>query len=200
MRARLLPTLLACVLASAGVGAALAELTGGFTHWTFEERRREHARQGLLAAPMLARADAPVHEVRILDFIFTRCPTVCRVLGTEYQQMQQAILQTPGSAVRLVSISFDVERDSEADLRAYARTYQAQSPVWTVTNSATPEDDRRLRRALGVVAIPDGMGGFVHNSALHLIDRDGRVLALYDYTQWPTALAHAQRLGTGNTP
>jgi protein SCO1/2 len=200
MRARLFPTLLACALASAGTGAALAELTGGFEHWTFEERRRAHALQGRLVAPMLARADAPAREVRILDFIYTRCPTVCRVLGTEYQQMQQAILQTPDSAVRLVSISFDVERDSEADLRAYAKTHQAQAPVWTVTAPATREDDQRLRRALGVVAIPDGMGGFVHNSALHLIDRDGRVLALYDYTQWRKALSHAQRLGQRSAP
>ena len=45
-----------------------------------------------------------------------------------------------------------------------------------------------------VVAVPDGMGGFVHNGAIHLIDASGTVRGIYDLDQWPQALERALAL------
>lgn len=193
-------TLMACLLASAATGVVLFETTGGLAHWTFEDRRRALAREGQLSAPLLADASAPVHEIRIVDFIYTRCPTVCRVLGTEFQRLQQLIIATPQSPVRLLSVSIDPEHDGPVELRGYARTYGAQPPIWQVVASASLDENQRLRRSLGVVVIPDGMGGLSHNSALHLVDRDGRLLAIFDHADWRKALSHAEQLSKELAP
>ena len=187
-------TLFGCLLVTTAATAALTHATNGLAHWTFEERRRAHASEGRISAPLLARADAPAHEIRIVDFIYTRCPSVCRVLGSEYQQMQQLLMAQPGSAVRLLSMSIDPENDGPSELAQYARTHGARMPYWQVSGSRSPEENQRLRRSLGVVVIPDGMGGLAHNSALHLVDQHGRLLAIFDHAHWRTALALAEEM------
>lgn len=43
-------------------------------------------------------------------------------------------------------------------------------------------------RALGVVAVPDGLDGFVHNGSVHVIGSSGQVYGIFDYEQWRDAL------------
>ena len=93
MKSRIAATFSMCLLATAAAAAALAEATEGLEHWTFEERRRALAARGQLSAPLLANLGTPANEIRIVDFIYTRCPTVCRVLGSEYQRMQASIIE-----------------------------------------------------------------------------------------------------------
>lgn len=187
-------TALACGLVAAAFGVAAGALTRGFEHWTFESLRRERARHGELVAPMLAGSDAAQAGARIVDFIYTRCPSVCRALGSEYQQMQTELLAVGDVGVSLLSISFDVAHDGPQQLQAYAREHGARAPTWQVVASATPSDDEALRRALGVVVVPDGFGGYVHNGALHVVDAQGRVRGLFDYDDWRGALARARQL------
>jgi protein SCO1/2 len=51
-----------------------------------------------------------------------------------------------------------------------------------------------LLASLGVVVVPDGQGGFVHNGAIHLLDERGRLRGLYGFDQWQQALEAARRL------
>ena len=37
-----------------------------------------------------------------------------------------------------------------------------------------------LLNAFGVVVLPDGAGGFVHNAAIYRVDADGRLTRVYD--------------------
>ncbi|QPF73973.1 SCO family protein [Roseateles sp. DAIF2] len=197
-------TLLLCALLAASFLAATAALTEGFGAWTFEELRRARAARGELAVPAgLALRDErgqvlrpwpaeAAGPVRIVDFIYTRCPGVCRALGAEYQRMQ-ALLDGPAMP-ELLSISFDIEHDDRAALAAHGALYRADPARWRIAAPRTPAERDALLRALGVIAIPDGRGGFVHNAALHLIDGRGRLRAIYDYEAWPQALAHARAL------
>jgi len=188
-------SLRATAMACAGVVLAFTTVAGtltrGFEHWTFESLRREQARRGELVAPMLADTD---RSVRIVDFVYTRCPSVCRVLGSAFKQMQAELLAAGDANVRLLSISFDLEHDGPAELQAYAREHGARAPTWRVAASATAADDAALRRALGIVVLPDGLGGYVHNAGLHVVDAQGRVHALFDVDDWRAALAHAREL------
>jgi len=36
-------------------------------------------------------------------------------------------------------------------------------------------------RVFGVVAVPDGLDGFVHNAAIAVVDPDGRLVAILDW-------------------
>lgn len=194
--------------------AGLYRYTRNFNVWTFEGHRQMQMQAGELRAaqvPLREMGTTPVTLWRstssgapaayLVDFIYTRCPTICRALGDEYQQMQAKLKAQQGvnpalSGVHLVSISFDAEHDDPASLRAYAREHRVNPALWTLAIPATASDTRTLMRSLKVIAIPDGQGGFVHNGAIHLLDASGRLHGLYDFDQWPLALAAAQRLAT----
>jgi protein SCO1/2 len=133
-------------------------------------------------------------EVHLLDFIYTTCPTLCQALGSEYQRMRRALDDLPAKGVHLVSLSFDVARDGQSELAAYAARHHAQPGHWTVAAPLTAEGNRRLMQQLGVVAVADGLGGYVHNGEIHLIDAAGVVRGIYAYDQWPAALAAARSL------
>lgn len=203
--------LLACSLVLGLLGQLLWSVTGGLEHWTFESLRRAQAQRAELeAAPTLlhdsaARAfhawgpDAGGPDLLIVDFVFTRCPGVCQSLGSTYQQMQAQLTQGAATApeqgrIGLLSISFDTARDDAAALAAYGRAHRAQPAHWTIAVPRDANESRTLLRSLGVVVIPDGAGGYTHNAALHLVDRQGRLRAIHEHADWVQALAHAQRL------
>jgi protein SCO1 len=213
--------LLACAAMSALLFHLLAMATGDFEHWTFESLRREQAARGRLHAPDVVLVDslgqawrpwnrqAPGQarpergDVLIVDFVFTRCVTVCQSLGTAFQQLQ-AQLPADDSArddtprIRLLSISFDPGHDSTAALRGYALRHRADPSRWAVAVPAGLPETQALLRALGVVVIPDGWGGYAHNASLHVIDASGRLAGIYDLDAWPEALANAHALALDN--
>lgn len=192
--------------------AGLYRYTRNFELWTFEGHRQMQIQAGELRAaqvPLRQMGTAPVTLWRstssgapaayLVDFIYTRCPTICRALGDEYRQMQAQLetrrnVNPASNAVRLVSISFDAEHDNPDSLRAYAHEHRINPALWTLAIPATASDTRTLMRSLKVIAIPDGQGGFIHNGAIHLLDASGRLRGLYDFDQWPLALAAAEKL------
>src|SRR5690606_8907830 len=102
-----------------GIGA-LAHLTQGFTALTAETARRND----VAASPRLI-SDVEVllptggstplssllqndGRITIVNFIYTRCVTLCLAMGSEYQQLQKAIVDEGlQDRIRLLSISFD---------------------------------------------------------------------------------------------
>ncbi len=200
---RLAPTIVACAALLTGFVALVDAMTDGFDRWTFEDMRRAKAGRGELAAtPLEVRGPDGAHgvlwsrtaddrDVVLVGFIYTRCRTVCLALGSEFAQMEQAIAETPGARARLVSLSIDSDHDTPASLAAYARLHGARAGAWSVAMPAAPEDAAKVLGELGVVAIPDGLGGFVHNGAIHVMTARGRVLGIYDDADWREALACA---------
>jgi protein SCO1/2 len=203
------PTLGACALALALFALASHRLTQGFEYWTFDGLRRADAARGRLVAPATAvttssgerltlwsgaGGDAPVY---LVDFVYTRCPSVCQALGSEYAQMQAKLLAAPpGRGMpKLLSLSFDVERDRREQLAAYAKRHGADPALWTVAVPASRDERDRLLERLGVVVVPDGFGGYVHNASLLVVDAGGRVHGVFDFADWPRALHAARRLG-----
>ena len=217
-------------LLAGGLLVWLTWYTQGFEVWTFEARRQVAARTGGMQAAVVpvrlaAGADAGADhtgergvpamangvlpwahpdaggKAYLVDFIYTRCPTVCLALGSEFQQAQRTIAQDPAYAgVRLLSVSFDVKNDSPAALASYAGSLRADPEWWTFAVPGSVAGAEALLRSLGVVVIPDGMGGFVHNGSIHLLDGQGRLRGLYGYDGWPQALADARRLSEEAAP
>ena len=204
--ARRLSAALCLLLVSAFAWGAWRQ-TAGFDTWTFEGRRQLQLANGDLRAPTVAMHQAFGHEVPVwpsgatapaaylVDFIYTRCPTVCRTLGSQYQQMQRQMARDPALVqVHLASISFDLANDGSAELRQLASNLGADPARWSFAVPASDNDARSLLRALGVVVIADGAGGFVHNGDIHLLDRQGRLRGLFAVDEWAQALAAAERL------
>jgi protein SCO1 len=197
---------LIAMLAIGVIGAlSFACLTHGFTVLTSETARRQAVAAEPIAVPDLwgidqtgkrrALLDKGDDRAVIVDFIFTRCTSVCSALGNSYQQLQADILEEHlEKKVRLVTVSFDPEHDTPAIIADYGRRFRANPETWTLL---TPIDSEALRRALqafGVVRVPAPDGQFIHNAAFNIIDRRGRLARIVDIGQPRRALAAARQL------
>jgi len=179
--------------------------TAGFSAWTFEDRRRLLASRGELVAPPIVIVDDAAavrtlwskdehRTVRLVTFVYTRCASVCSALGGEDLQLQRELEQGPPTSIRLVTLSFDTARDDTHSLHRYATRFHADPRWWTVAAPTDPRAGASLREALGVVAVPDAFGGYVHNGDIHLIDAEGRLRGIFDFANWSQALQAARHL------
>lgn len=209
----MLRTVLAGACFAALAYAAASPLTHGFQVWTAEGARRLDVALQPVPAPAVALATvrppgetldellANGHSVTIVDFVYTRCVTVCLALGSAFQQMQREIQKastgTPRPAVRLLSISFDPAHDKPKVLQRYATQLRADPRVWRFVGPRDAHDLARLLDPYQVVVIPDGLGGFEHNAALLVVDPAGRLVRIFDYAELETALAYARSIAPG---
>lgn len=119
-------------------------------------------------------------HVTIVDFIYTTCPFICQVGGDNFSRLQAEINERNlDNKVRIFSISFDPLKDNIEELSYYGKRHNADGKVWTIVRPKI-EDLPRLLKAFGVVVIPDEEGGYVHNSAIHIIDQQGRLSSILD--------------------
>jgi len=201
--------LAAALLACAGYAGA-SWLTDDFQIWTAEGARRlEVALQpvsvpavriegpGIPVQPLAAWLHAP-GRVTVVDFIYTRCETLCLSLGGVFQQMQRRLQQGggggAGDGVRLLSISFDGEHDTPDRLAAYARGLGADPALWQFARVPDAHESAALLRRLQVVVVPDGRGGYEHNAALLVLDAHGRLVRVFDLAEQELALNYARHL------
>ncbi len=205
----MLRTVLLCGALAVGGYAAAGWLTHDFQAWTAEgSRRLEVALSPVATPPVLVEGPAtpaqPLPQVvadgrtvTIVDFVYTRCQTVCLSLGSTFQQLQAALRSDPAANVRLLSVSFD-PRDTSADLRAYAARMRADAKHWRFVRGADARQTAALLSAFEVVVVPDGRGDFEHNAALLVVDQRGRLVRIFDIAEQELALNYARHLaGTG---
>lgn len=177
---------LAVVLAG---GAALWQATDGFAALTTESARRLAALTDMPAMPAFPvetmtgeRLLLPSHDRKatVVEFIYSNCPTICQEAGAEMARLRDRLAGEPfAGRVRLVSLSFDPVRDTQGQMAEYGRWHGADGPVWTVARPGT-NDLSALLHAYGVTVVPDRVGGFIHNAALHVVSPDGRLTAILD--------------------
>jgi protein SCO1/2 len=118
----------------------------------------------------------------LVQFIFTRCATLCLALGDDFARIAQALPPDRlGRDVSLVSISFDPAHDGVEQLADYAARFGADGEGWRMARIADAAELPRLLDDFGVVVIPDPDFGFQHNAAQHLVDPAGRLARIFDY-------------------
>ena len=97
-----------------GIGL-LAAVTDGFRAFTSETARRRAILEQPVAIPaatLQSHTGEELHlgdlsgRVVVIDFIFTRCPTICHALGAQFRDMADELRGLESKAV-LLSISFD---------------------------------------------------------------------------------------------
>lgn len=201
------------LLASALVlvlGATVSwQATQGFQAFTWERYRQVQVARQPIPMPALqlqdqnARIFTPLDlegQIVLVNFIYTRCTTLCTASGAIYGHLLAAINHSARKGkVRLVSISLDPDYDTPQRLRAYIGRYTRQPDEhWLAVRPLDAQAGQALLSRLGVVSIPDGMGGIKHNAAVHLLDQSGHVVQISGETDYERILkAIDQRLGGG---
>lgn len=164
--------------------------TDGFTALTAETARRAEILRSPRPLPVvtLEKQDGRTFKLEdyqgqqlAVEFIYTRCETICRVQGMLFKQVRDQIPASMlGRRFSLLSISFDPLRDDPPKLKQYGDRYGADGRSWRIARVKDPTELAMLLKAFGIVVIDDGMGGFEHNAAFHLLGRDGRLQLISD--------------------
>ena len=185
-----LRTLLASLALLIAGGAALGAATDGFRAFTTETARRIAVRDHPVAVPAVALQSQSGAQLRfadfrgqwlLVDFIYTRCPTVCLALGGDFAQLQRLLAGPIGAGqVRLLSISFDPVHDTPEQLEAYQQRFGDRGSGWLAARPLTADGLVQLKRAFGITVIPDQYGGYTHNTAIHVVDPRGRLVEILD--------------------
>lgn len=201
--------LAALALVAALGGGALWWGSDGLRAFTAESARRLDVARTPRTLPAVALQDqdgrptslnALAGKVVLLDFIYTRCPTVCTVQGSDFEVLRDRI-RAKGlqGDIALATISFDPAHDGPAELGDYAERYGGADDVWHFLRAPSEEDTRAILSVAAVKVVPDGEGGFVHNAAIHVIDRKGRLVRILDSDATDQALALAHELLRGRS-
>jgi len=179
---------LGCAVAAAAI---IWTLTDGLTLFTSESWRRVSVEEVPAPVPVVELQNDAGDVVRmdqlcgprvvVVDFVYTHCPTVCKALGASSSELARRLASTPGpeNAV-VVSLSFDPKRDTPERLRAFKRSMEPAPTAWRLARPTSAEGMKQLLDAFGVVVIPDGMGGYDHNAAFHVVDRQCRLVRILD--------------------
>jgi len=121
----------------------------------------------------------------IVNFIFTRCDTVCPITAMKMQRIEERSRDKRGLVVKLLSISVDPEHDGPAQLAAFATKYQANPERWRFL-TGKPADIRALVEGPfmspmdreGVTT--SGAPNIVHSGYFFLVDGDLAIRGVYD--------------------
>ncbi|QOR67069.1 SCO family protein [Cytobacillus suaedae] len=118
-----------------------------------------------------------------ITFFYTACMTVCPQLEMNMSQVYELLPpEYIGEDIVFLSISFDPERDVPATLDKYKDYFGSDGETWRMARVPDQAELDSLLKAFGVTVIPDGYGNFAHNSAFYLVDRNGHLQEVMDYT------------------
>lgn len=198
-----LRTLLASLLILAAGVLTLAAATDSFQAFTSETARRIDVRDSprtLPPVPLETAAGSTITTADLrgrwvlVDFIYTTCTTYCPAQAMEFARLEGR-LAAPIAArqVALLSVSFDPARDGPAELARYQAHAGGGGPGWIAARPVTRTGLDTLLRTFGVTAIPDGLGGYVHNAAINIVDPAGRLVAITDWDSAGAAERYLRR-------
>ncbi len=120
-------------------------------------------------------------KITIVDFFFTSCPSICPVMSTEMERVDDAFRDRED--VQIYSISIDPTFDTPEVLESYAQKHNASSK-WHFLSGGV-EETYRLARCGFILPTIDGQGNpddFVHSDKFVLVDELGRIRGYYSGT------------------
>lgn len=169
--------------------ALIAGQTEGFQVATTEGARRSAvARSAVVLSnwklevngqPASSLSRLSSRDTLLLNFVYTRCPTICRVQGSLFSELQKAMKKTQRD-IKLLTVTIDPAKDTHDRLAAYRKMHRGDPGTWWVARAVDDDELERMKNELGVRVIADEWGGFAHSDALHVI-RDGKLLSILDW-------------------
>jgi len=130
----------------------------------------------------------------LVTFIYTSCPlpNFCPLMSQNLATIQRAIAEDPALAgkVKLVSITFDPERDTPAVLAKHAAKLKADPAVWTMlTGDKKTIEKFAARFGVGLIRSAETPDEITHNLRTTLVGADWRVVQIYSGNEWtPSAV------------
>jgi len=146
--------------------------------------------------------DSLLGHVTIVNFIFTRCDTVCPVTSMKMRTVQERTGDV-GDRIKLLSISVDPDHDTVEALAAYADRFGADPARWRFVRGDITAVRDLVERGMAIGF--DDLGGvtdsgapnITHSGHFVLVDQEAHVRGYYDSNDWPRVerlMKHARYL------
>ena len=123
----------------------------------------------------------------VVTFIYLRCPLpqFCPLMDRRFVGVQERIRADAAiaSRARLLSVSFDPDADTPAELKAHAVKIGADQSRWTFATAPRDTIDR-FAATFGVNVIREADRTITHNLRTAVIGPDGTVVAVYNGSEW----------------
>ncbi len=119
-------------------------------------------------------------KIIVLDFFFTRCPSICPGLAKSMKRLQDSFVKND-SIVQFISISIDPEHDSVPQLRKFADRYNINHDTWwLVTGNKKEIYDFAINEIKANVADPGVDTAFIHTENFFVLDSNRIVRGFYN--------------------
>lgn len=110
----------------------------------------------------------------LLVMFFSSCTYACPMIVSDLTRLRASLPEAQRHAVAIVLVSFDVARDTPAQLRRF-RTERALDDGWSLLRGGEAEV-AELAALLGVKYRQEMDGQFAHSNLITLLNREGEVV------------------------
>lgn len=112
-------------------------------------------------------------RVYVVDFFFTRCPSICPVMTTNLVSIQESFKNDKDFSI--ASFSITPQFDTPQVLRAYAEKYDIDVDSWNLMTGDKDAVYDLANAGFNIFAaeMPEVPGGFEHSGLFALVDKDG---------------------------
>jgi len=119
-------------------------------------------------------------KVLVIDFFFSRCPSICPGLAMRMKRLQDSFKQND-TIVQFISISVDPEHDSVPQLRKFADRFSANHDTWWfVTGDKKEIYDFALHELKAGLVDTEVDSAFIHTEYFYLLDSSRVVRGFYN--------------------
>ena len=85
--------------------------------------------------------------------------------------------------LRFLSITFDPEKDTPQRLKEHLSHFSADFKNWIAVRPTSSPQKEAILDFFKVVVIPDEYGGYTHSAGYHIINPDGKLVAIFGIEQ-----------------
>lgn len=119
-------------------------------------------------------------KVFVVDFFFTRCPSICPVMTKNLVALQDEFTENENFGIASFSITPDF--DSPQVLKEYAEKYGVTDLDWHLMTGKKEEIYDLANSGFNIFAaeMPDAPGGFEHSGLFALVDKEGFIRSRKD--------------------
>jgi protein SCO1/2 len=119
-------------------------------------------------------------RIIVLDFFFTRCPTICPQLAKAMKRLQNSFIHND-SIVQFVSVTVDPVHDSVTQLRKWAEKYNVNPDSWwLLTGNRDSIYHFAINEIKANVADVNVDTAFVHTENFFLLDKERIIRGWYN--------------------
>lgn len=119
-------------------------------------------------------------KVLVINFFFTRCPSICPGLTRNMKKLQESFVKNP-DIVQFISFSVDPEHDSVSRLRKYADKFEVDHDNWWfATGDKKAIYDFAFQEIKANIADVNVDTAFVHTENFFLLDSNRVVRGWYN--------------------